>query len=162
MHTANLVLISRLIVDNNTRQAGQLIQNSVFFFSRIFVANSRVQLHDPCKFAEEFRELKHTQFHAQINQLIQQSKPNHSRIEAASRLSKLWRAHAPVNSVAAITAENGHTLVHEEDKAHELGSVWARTFSISPRRPPNSSRNRLSSGPFPTFLLPPAPTLPPS
>ena len=61
MHTANLVLISRLVVENNTRQAGQLIQNSVFFFARIFVADSCVQLHDPSKFAEEFRELKYSQ-----------------------------------------------------------------------------------------------------
>ena len=107
MYIANLVLISRLIVDNNTRQAGQLIQNSVFFFSRIFVADSKVQLHDPVKFADEFRDFKHSHYHKHINHLIQQNKPNSSKIEAATRLSRLWSAHAPVNCVAAITAENG-------------------------------------------------------
>ena len=55
-------------------------------------------------------------------------KRNSSKVSAATRPAKLWRSIGPVNSIAAISSDKG-VLTHEADKAHELGCVWARTFS---------------------------------
>ena len=110
---STLILISRLVAFNNHRQAAQLILSSSIFASRIVVTRNKVMLLDPVAFSEEFRSIKSSSLHRTIQRESAAPKPNKSKISAASclsKLSKLWRASGPSNSVAAISGNDGSRI----------------------------------------------------
>ena len=86
---------------------------------------------DPIQFAQDFASSKKQKLDKTIHFEISKpdKKQNKSRISAAMRLSKLWRASGPANSVAAIVSEVGKTLTQHADIAQEVGQVWGRTFA---------------------------------
>ena len=131
MHLQNLILVSRLIIGNQTKQAKQLIMSSAFFFARIIVVGERVLPVDAHDLTLEFREHKTAHFQHLITFQLDKPKPNHSKISAATRLAKLWRTLSPVQSIPAIMSREGVKCTKVHDKATELGRVWAGTFSIS-------------------------------
>ena len=134
----NLVLIARLIVNNRSRLAKKLCLDHFFFSSRIMIVGGLVSLRNPVEFAAEISSAK--RFH--FIQLIKNetSKPkdkiNSSKLSMQLRLSRLWKSTAPVNSLAAVTCEDGRVTSSEQDTHAELGLVWGRTLSRASPLPP--------------------------
>ena len=129
---SNLTLIARITASNNTKLARfLLLSHPSFFASRIEVRQGLVMSVNPVDFALDFASSKKSQLdkviHCEISKPKQ--KQNKSRISAAMRLAKLWRASGPVNSVAAIISESGETLTEHDDIGLEVGQVWGRTFA---------------------------------
>ena len=134
----NLVLISRLVAFNKHKQAALLIHSSNVFSSRIVVSSCVVSLVDPAAFAEEFRALKSYSLQRTIQRETAAPKPNKGKLSAASRLSLLWKAAGPTNSVAAITSDEGVRISEPVEMASSLGSSWSRTFSKREGVPPGA------------------------
>ena len=131
-YLSNLVLIARIIASNDLKMARfLLLSHPSFFASRIHVCQGLVKLIDPIQFAQDFASSKKQKLDKTLHFEISKpdKKQNKSRISAAMRLSKLWRASGPANSVAAILSEVGKTLTQHADIAQEVGQVWGRTFA---------------------------------
>ena len=108
-HLSNLILVARIISSNNLPLAGKLIREHPFFEQRLSFDAGRVQLVEPVTFAREVREGMANR-HARTIQ-VETSRPerlrNSSKISAATRLAKLWRSLAPVQSLPAILCLDG-------------------------------------------------------
>lgn len=135
---ANLILIARLVSQNKFQQAQKLILCHTFFFARIKVQQMRVELHDAAAFSNEYRiaKLEHCNRLLEYETKQQPSKPNASKISAAARMSKLWKAVSPSNHVSSVLRADGSETNSIQDMASELGSSWAPTFSKVDPVPP--------------------------
>ena len=90
----NLILISRIIASNNVVLASKLLAEHDFFRSRMSIVNSMAVLTCPMSFAEEFRNHKATSIARSIERESARPRPSSSKLEAATRLSRLWKATA--------------------------------------------------------------------
>ena len=157
-HLSNLILVARIISSNNLPLAGKLIREHPFFEQRLSFDAGRVQLVEPVTFAQEVREGMANR-HARTIQ-VETSRPerlrNSSKISAATRLAKLWRSLAPVQSLPAILCLDGSIARTESDKACELGGVWGCTFSNIEDIPPEGLQFLQSVAPWPLSDIAPA------
>ena len=79
LYLANLVLISRLVLQNRSKQARLLMNTSSFFFGRTVITSDCVHLLDPKLFASEFRAAKRR--HLEDSRARESSKPHGKRNE---------------------------------------------------------------------------------
>ena len=97
---SNLVLIARVIANNDLKMANFLLLSyPSFFVSRIYVCQGLVTLLDPVQFSLDFAGAKKSDLDKTIHFEVSKTKEkqNKSRITAAMTLSKLWRASGPSN-----------------------------------------------------------------
>ena len=110
---SNLVLIARTVAYNDVKMANFLIRSCPSFFaSRIKISLGLVSMCDHISFAAEFAGAKKHVLDKSIQHELGKAdkKQNKSRISAALRLSKLWRASGPSNCVSSIVSETGEKL----------------------------------------------------
>ena len=132
----NLILISRVVSANNVALASKLLASHDFFRGRMKIDNNRAVLIYPRSFAEEFRSFKASRIANVIEHESGRRKPNTSKIEAATRLSRLWKASAPTNFVAAVITDSGTPAVEPAHILDTLKAGWFGTFS-RPSPPPS-------------------------
>ena len=84
---------------------------------------------DPPTFSEEFRNDKSSKLQNLIGRESPNKKPNMSRIDAATRLSRLWKASAAANCVTAVLKTDGTHATDPLDVLDTLRSGWFGTFS---------------------------------